>query len=189
MRLLMKSTIIYIDGVGLVLFERSLRAKYLNISIKPIHGIRVGIPIGISIKKAEEFVYAKIPWIRKHLKKIELQSKKQKPHSTTIDREIAKKTLVSRLVQLAAKHGFQYKKVFIKTQKTRWGSCSSKNNINLNMKLTLLPAELMDYVIVHELVHTRIKNHSKEFWTELDRFVNNARELDRKLKNWSIELF
>lgn len=185
----MKSTTIYIDGVGPVLFERSVRAKYLNISIKSLRGIRVGIPIGISLKKAEEFVYEKIPWIRKHLKKIELQSKKQNHHSIIIDREIAKETLVARLVLLAAKHGFQYNKVFIKNQKTRWGSCSSKNNINLNMKLTLLPTELMDYVIVHELVHTRIKNHSKKFWTELDRFVDNARKLDRKLRDWSIGLF
>ncbi len=185
----MKSTTIYIGGVGPVLFERSMRAKYLNISIKSLRGIRVGIPIGISIKKAEEFVYVKIPWIRKHLKKIEIQNKKQKHHPTIVSREIAKKILVARLIQLAAKHGFQYNKVFIKSQKTRWGSCSSKNIINLNMKLTLLPTELMDYVIVHELVHTRIKNHSSEFWTELDRFVVNARELDRELKTWSIGLF
>ena len=57
------------------------------------------------------------------------------------------------------------------------------------MKLTLLPVELLDYVILHELVHLHIKNHSKDFWKELDKLVGNAKHLDRQLKKWSIGLF
>jgi hypothetical protein len=70
----------------------------------------------------------------------------------------------------------------VKNQKTRWGSCSEKNNINLNANLVLLPDELIDYAILHELVHTRVKKHSKRFWDELDKLVGNAKKLDQKLK-------
>ena len=180
----MKSTTIYIDGVGPVLFEQSKRAKYINITIKSIQKIRVGIPIGVSVKKAEEVVYAKINWIRKHIRKIELQKKSNHLNPLAVNREHARVVLTNRLHQLAVKYGFQYNKVFIKNQVTRWGSCSVKNNINLNMKLTQLPKALMDYVILHELVHTRIKNHSKDFWTELDKIVGNAKQMDRELKKW-----
>ena len=66
--------------------------------------------------------------------------------------------------------------------KTRWGSCTAKNNINLNMLMTYLPKKIQDYVILHELLHTRIKNHSKGFWLELDRFTGNAKGSQKELK-------
>ena len=182
----MKSTTIYIDGVGLVLFEKSKRAKYINITIKSNQKIRVGIPIGVPLKKAEAVVYDKINCIRKHMRKIELQKNMNHLNPAAVNREHARVVLSHRLHQLATKYGFQYNKVSIKNQETRWGSCSVKNNINLNMKLTQLPKVLMDYVILHELVHTRIKNHSKDFWTELDKIVGKAKQLDRELKKWSI---
>lgn len=184
----MKSTTIHIDGIGPVLLERSKRAKHINITIRSLNKIRVGIPFGVSFKKAEDVVHSKIPWIQKHLQKLQHQKNANPFDSIVVDREKARRILTARLAQFAEQYNFQYGKVFIKNQKTRWGSCSSKNNINLNMKLILLPNELMDYVIMHELVHTRIKNHSKEFWAELNRFVGNAKQLDRKLKKYRIGL-
>ena len=65
---------------------------------------------------------------------------------------------------------------------TRWGSCSAKNNISLNILIAQLPKELQDYIILHELLHTRIKNHSKIFWTELDILIGNAKRIDSILK-------
>ena len=66
--------------------------------------------------------------------------------------------------------------------KTRWGSCTAKNNINLNMLMTYLPKKIQDYVILHELLHTRIKDHGKGFWLELDRLTGNAKGIQKKLK-------
>ena len=106
-----------------------------------------------------------------------------------IDRPTARKQLVDRLNYLAQKHGFQYNRVFIRNQKTRWGSCSGKNNINLNVNLVRLPDELMDYTILHELVHTRIKNHGKRFWAQLDRLLGDAGILDRALNDYNLMLF
>lgn len=85
---------------------------------------------------------------------------------------------------MADKHGFTYNRVFIRNQKTRWGSCSSKNNISLNMKAVLLPQELLDYVILHELVHTRIKNHSDDFWAVMNKLVGDGKDMASRLKEY-----
>lgn len=68
------------------------------------------------------------------------------------------------LRHLAEENGFQIERIFIKSQRTRWGSCSEKKNINLNMKLLFLSEELVHYVMLHELCHTVYLNHSKKFW-------------------------
>ncbi len=99
-----------------------------------------------------------------------------------IDKADARKRLTDRLYHLAREHGFTCNNVSIREQRTRWGSCSHKNNISLNVKLVLLPKELIDYVMLHELVHTRIHNHSKTFWAELDRYIGNGKVMAKKLR-------
>lgn len=105
-----------------------------------------------------------------------------------IDRKEARKILMERLNQLADKHGYNYNKVSIRNQKTRWGSCSAKNNISLNMKLILLPDELRDFIILHELVHTKVKSHNNQFWTELLKVEPNAKELASMVNQHNIRL-
>ena len=82
------------------------------------------------------------------------------------------------------RHGLSYRRVFVKNQKTLWGSCSAANNINLNVNLVRLPDELRDYVILHELVHTRHKNHSRTFWRALDRLVGDGKRFQRQLRQY-----
>ncbi len=98
-----------------------------------------------------------------------------------IDVKQAREILIAKLDELATRHGFTYNRVFIRNQKTRWGSCSSKNNINLNLKLILLPEGLRDFVILHELVHTKLKSHDTRFWEELVKIEPNARALASRL--------
>lgn len=153
--------------------------------MKPIRGVRVAVPYRLSFKKAEEFVRAKSDWIEKHLermKQYEREYEANLQNAPVIDRAEAKRRLSQRLKYLADKHGFTYNRAFIRNQRTRWGSCSQKNDISLNVKLVRLPDELMDYVILHELTHTRYKNHSSEFWAELDRLVGNGKDMDAQLK-------
>ena len=116
------------------------------------------IPKRQSFKSAQKFVESRLEWIKKNKNKMELQTQK-KQELPEIDRKVARKVLCRRIGELAQLHNFVYNRVSIRKQKTRWGSCSSKNNINLNMNLLHLPPELMDYVLLHELVHTRVKNH------------------------------
>jgi len=94
----------------------------------------------------------------------------------------AKSYLPRRLKTLADAHGFHYNKLRFSSAGTRWGSCSSEGTISLNIWLMQLPFELIDYVILHELTHTRHMNHSQEFWDELALFVPNHRDLRRDLK-------
>ena len=101
----------------------------------------------------------------------------------------AESYLTKRVDELAKKHNFNYQKLTIKNTKTRWGSCSYNNNINLSLHLMRLREELIDYVIIHELVHTKVKNHSKEFWMTLDIHSPNAKKLDKELKNYSLRIF
>lgn len=94
----------------------------------------------------------------------------------------AKKYLPSRIAELASNLGYTYKKVTIKNNKTNWGSCSSRKNINLNLHLMRLSDNLIDYVIVHELVHTIIPNHGPEFKSTLNKHFQNSAEIERELK-------
>jgi predicted metal-dependent hydrolase len=167
-----------IDGIGTVLLEHSSRARRIIITVRPVKGVRVAVPRHTSFKSAMEFVRIKKPWIKKHLSKIEGYEKQKKVFNDiflSIDRMEARKKIIGRLHHLARQYGFSCNRVSIRNQRTRWGSCSGKGNISLNMKLVVLPQELFDYVILHELVHTRIHNHSKKFWKELDKYVENAK--------------
>ena len=168
--------------VGTIKYIGNNRAKRIIISVKP-EFVRVVIPKRQSFKSAQKFVESRLEWIKKNKTKIKLQTQK-KDELPEINRKVARKVLCRRIGELAQLHNFVYNRISIRKQKTRWGSCSSKNNINLNMNLLHLPSELMDYVLLHELVHTRVKNHSNDFWDELDAVVPNARIIDRKLKDY-----
>lgn len=186
-----KSEIIEIGGVGHILFERSKRAKHINISVKLFKGVRVAVPYGVSFDKARQFAQSKRNWIKKHIDKMKQAEKEYETfsiNSTEINKAEAVEKLVNRLNELSEQHGFRYNNVFIRSQKTIWGSCSYKNNINLNMKLVRLPDEMIDYVLLHELVHTRIKNHSEAFWTELNKFVENAKKMRKKMNKYKMFL-
>jgi predicted metal-dependent hydrolase len=101
----------------------------------------------------------------------------------------AKQFIPARVNELAAKYNFSYNKVFIKNIKSRWGSCSKKGNVNFSLHLMLLPEELIDYVILHELAHTVEHNHSKSFWVVLNKIYGNAKIIDGKLKDYRVGIW
>jgi len=185
------STIINIEGIGSVLLERSTKAKRLNITIKPFKGVRVAVPIGVPFKVAEQLTRAKSKWLSHHIPRIRELEKIYETASLdkiAIDKKEASKVLVQKLEEIAEEHGYCYNRVSIRNQKTRWGSCSSNNNISLNVKLTQLPDTLRDFILLHELVHTRVKNHGKEFWSEITKVEPRARELAKQVNQQSIWL-
>ena len=94
----------------------------------------------------------------------------------------AKFYLPSRLEFLANKYNFNYEKIALKNQRTRFGSCSFKNNINLNINLMKYDFDVIDYVLIHELCHTRFKNHSKNFWMQVEKYCPNYKNLRKRLK-------
>lgn len=141
----------------------------------------------MSFKKAAALVRSKEAWIQKHQvrnRAIEAEYKSTMDKFAAIDMETAREYLAQRTNMLAAQYGFEYNRVYVRKQRTRWGSCSAKNNISLNAGMLMLPVELQDYIILHELVHTRIKNHGPEFWAELAKFLeSDIASYRKRLKN------
>ena len=180
--------IVEVDGIGLIRLKRSRRARNMNLTVKPFSGVGVTIPRGVSLKQVEQFVVSKTDWIAKHLAEAR-QLEKRRLHADSVIEETdageARKFLVQKLKTLAEQHGFKVGKVSVRKQKTRWGSCSVNNNISLNINLIHLPQQLATYVILHELLHTRIKNHGRQFWRELDELVGDARMLRSQLNDYS----
>lgn len=99
-------------------------------------------------------------------------------------RQQAEKLLPPRLVSLAQQHGFDYSSIKIKNLKTRWGSCNNNQEITLNFYLMQLPIELIDYVLIHELVHTEILNHQSDFWHRVETCLPNYKTLRRQLRTY-----
>lgn len=126
--------------------------------------IRINIPSGYDQSSAE---------IQKIAKRYAVKALKEQ----------ASNLLPNRLESLATRHGFSYKAVNIKQLRSRWGSCSSDRTITLNCYLMQLPWDLIDYVLLHELVHTRIMAHGKPFWDELDKYVSNLSDKRRLIKS------
>lgn len=117
---------------------------------------------------------------------------RRKPRRAPVTPEVermraqAKAQLPPRLAALAAQHGFQYERVFIKNNRTNWGSCSSLGNINLNLRLVTLPQELQDYVMLHELCHLKYLNHSPQFHALLESVCPGHRALEKQIKQYKI---
>lgn len=97
-------------------------------------------------------------------------------------REQAKQILTERVSLYASQYGFQYKKIGITSARTRWGSCSSNGSLNFSWRLVLAPMEAVDYVVVHELVHTVFHNHSKRFWKRVEKIMPDYKERRKWLR-------
>jgi predicted metal-dependent hydrolase len=166
-----------IPDIGSVAVESSDRARYTRITLRRDGQIRLTIPKAVSLDQARQFLNSRLTWIQRHRR--DFRGLGEMPVSGWAE---ARRLLVDRLEELAARHGYRYNKVTVKNQRTLWGSCSHRNNINLNVNLLRLPEELRDYVILHELVHTRHKNHSRAFWRELDQLVGNGKRFQRQLR-------
>lgn len=169
-----------ITDLPAVIYTRSSRAKYLRITVRPTHTITVTVPKHSTQQQAQQFLLSKISWIKKQLQKIDQYNKLQNTPDLTIDLEKAQDNLFNRLDYFSDKYNLLYNRAAFRCQKTKWGSCSSKNNISLNVNIAYLTKELQDYILLHELIHTKIKNHSKKFWRELDRYVGGRAKLLQK---------
>jgi predicted metal-dependent hydrolase len=172
-------------------FRCSRRARNLRITIDPTQAITVTVPASLSLEYAEKFVQSKQAWIQKHLFKIREREKNQpaQPELSPDELDKAQEELFSRLEYFSQKHKLPYNRAAFRCQKTRWGSCSGQNNISLNINIAFLPSHLQDYILLHELCHIRHKNHSKAFWTQLDKYCGvRAKEYARELKTYRMKI-
>ena len=103
-------------------------------------------------------------------------------------KNLAKEVLPSVTKRLAKRHGFQPKRISIRNQKTRWGSCSNSGTISLNWRLIQLPLFVREYVILHELNHLEYLDHSPRFWSSLAKLCPNYKAAESWLKKYSLRL-
>ena len=165
------------------------RRKTIAIQIDREGQVIVRTPYGITKRKVEEFLDEKKDWILQTRQRVEKRKTEQIPISEEVRREgieRAKRIFPERTAYFAKRMDVDYGRITIREQKTRWGSCSSKGNLNFNWKLVLLDPELLDYVVVHELAHRREMNHSKNFWKIVEAELPDYRERRRRLKECRI---
>ena len=160
------------------------KRKTISLQITPQGELIVRCPERMKKADVEAFVKSKESWIRKHL-----PDPANRPQSAftmaqleQLGRE-AVADLPGRVERLGKLVGADYGKITIRTQRTRWGSCSGKGNLNFNCLLMLMPEEVRDYVVVHELCHRKQMNHSAAFWVEVERVMPDYREHRKWLKD------
>ena len=164
--------------------------KTVAIQVNSDLSVTVRAPRSASEKDIEEILKKKKAWISKHIEKIKETKERFEAEPTeklTREKVIALaeealKVIPERVEYFAKVIGVTYGKITIRNQKTRWGSCSSKGNLNFNCLLMLAPPEVLDYVVVHELCHRKQMNHSKAFWLEVEKVLPNYKEVRKWLK-------
>jgi predicted metal-dependent hydrolase len=123
-------------------------------------------------EEIRRFVESKADWLQKHLSKRKpVNMTKYTPKEIQQLREQARKRVTQRVKHYAPIIGVTYGQITIRTQHTRWGSCSSKGNLNFNCLLALVPEAVLDYIVVHELCHRKEMNHSPRFWAEVEKIL------------------
>lgn len=168
---------------------RSAR-KTLAIQVNPDLTVTVRAPKRASAKEIQRVLAEKEDWIEKHLEKFrqqkELLEKEEVEHLTNAEiKKLADQALAyipERVAYFARLVGVSYGRITIRNQKTRWGSCSSKGNLNFNCLLMLTSPEIIDYVVVHELCHRKQMNHSAAFWKEVERILPDYKSRVKWLK-------
>ncbi len=151
--------------------------KTCAIKVRADGSVLVYAPYRMPLALIDMFVAEKSEWITNAQKKVNTARENAASVRTLTDDEVnylvqdAKRLIPPRVEQYAKDMGVTYNRITIRSQRTRWGSCSSKNNLNFNCLLMLAPDDVIDYVIVHELCHLKEMNHSKRFWAEVKRVL------------------
>lgn len=171
----------------LVSVKRSSR-KSIGLEVRTTGEVIARIPNRLSDKRLKEFIENHKIWIFQKVAFVEqkIDSKKELrvpfwDDLTDREREKIKEKISSRVQYYSGKMQVEYGRITIRNQKTRWGSCSSKGNLNFNYRLFYLPEELLDYVVIHELAHRRYMNHSMQFWQEVAVYCPNYDRYRKKL--------
>lgn len=167
------------------------RRKSLAIEITPELQVVVRAPVRMPVREVNAFVQEKDDWIRAHLQRMaEKKRLREQYREQALSKEELQElstqamTLIQQKVRYYAQIiGVTYGRITIRNQRTRWGSCSGKGNLNFNCLLLLMPEEVLDYVVVHELCHRKEMNHSVRFWEEVEKILPDYRQRRKWLKD------
>lgn len=154
------------DVMGIpYLLKRSTRARTMRLSVHPDARVVVTVPYFFGADSIERFVIKHSDWIARHVGRargrsvIRIQSRE-----IPMLKKRALALASARCAHFATTYGCAFKKITIRAQKSRWGSCSRAGNLSFNYKIAVLPPHIADYIVVHELCHLDEMNHGKKFW-------------------------
>jgi predicted metal-dependent hydrolase len=176
-----------IDPPLVIHYVRMRQARRYVMRIRPDGAARVTIPRGGSRAEARRFAERHLDWALRQRSKV--LASRRPPQEIAALKAQARRDLPPRLLALAAQHGLAVTRVTIRDQRSRWGSCSSKGHIALNYRLVLMPDEVRDYILVHELMHLRRQDHSRAFWRHVAAACPRFRDAERWLRTHGPALF
>ena len=164
------------------------RRKSLSLRIAPDGSLDIRAPIGMPRREIDRFLEEKADWIATHRAQVLRDRQQGALHAIGAEqletlKELAREPIYESLRRFAPQMGVNYGRVTIRCQKSRWGSCSSRGNLNFNCLLMLAPEEVLDYVVVHELAHRKQMNQSALFWQEVERECPDYKKSLRWLKD------
>ena len=167
---------------------RRSKRKSAAIKITADMQIVVFVPVYVSDNEIERLVISKSKWIDEHMLKVQSTiDERSKLEKITFEqiKELADQAveyIPKRVKYYAEKENFVYNKITIKNLVSRWGSCSTKGNLNFNCLLMLTPDYVIDYIVVHELCHLREMNHSEKFWAKVEKIMPDYQRAELWLK-------
>lgn len=172
--------------------RRSSRARVLRLAIASGGAVTVTAPPWMRQSAVERFIFEKSAWLLRKLAYFRqfpprMCIKNRRRHFAE-HKEKARALVRERLAHFNRFYGLSWGTVSIRNQRSRWGSCSEKRNLNFNYKLALLPPHLADYVIVHELCHLKEQNHSEKFWSLVAHTFPEHRALRKELRRIGMSL-
>lgn len=166
--------------------RKSKRAKHIRLSVGCDAKICVTIPWKTDEILASNFIYKKSDWLIKKINYFKNKEKTPVPKPNRRDylkyKKLASQIVEGKIARFNAFYGFSFRKICIRNQKTRWGSCSRDGNLSFNYRVIFLPETLSDYVIVHELCHLSQLNHSENFWMLVEKTVPDFRKIRKKVR-------
>ncbi|MDO8497424.1 MAG: M48 family metallopeptidase [bacterium] len=167
--------------------RRSKRAKRMRLAVYCDGNFIVTVPQTFPTNSIDRYVIAKSQWVISKLNFFEGLNKKQKltfgDNGYEKYKEKALEMIIKRLTALNKTHyQFKFNKLTIRNQKTRWGSCSKKRNLNFNYKILFLHPKIRDYIMIHELCHLKEFNHSKKYWSLVEKALPNFKNVQEELK-------
>jgi predicted metal-dependent hydrolase len=168
-------------------FVRLRQARRYVMRVRPDGDLRVTIPRGGSRSEAERFVNRHRAWAERQ--RAQMIAARRPAGEIRALRARAAVELPPQLLALASKLGLIVARVTIRDQRSRWGSCSPKGHIALNFRLLLMPPDVRDYVLIHELMHLKQANHSRRFWRLVEAACPRFREAERWLRTHGPSLF
>ncbi len=183
-----KEKILEIEGINSkIVLRKHKQSKRLKISIYPDGEIFVTFPRYIPYFMAEKMVLRKSEWIEQKLKEISGRDNGNFKLGGSVEEYAKLKNkafvLVKEKIEKFKKiYGLKTGSISVRNQKTRWGSCSAKGNLNFNYKIVLLPEKMADYIIVHELCHLKEFNHSKRFWDLVGKTVPDFLSIRKNIR-------